>query len=314
MPDIVVVGSVNADMILRVERLPEVGETLLGREFVIAQGGKGANQAVAAQRAGARVTFIAGIGDDGFGAQALNHLRADGVITEFIVKCPGISSGVALIFVDDHGENCIGVASGANGALIPADVQRASRAITDAAALLVQLETPLETVESAVSIAHASGVPVILNPAPACELPDTLLRKVSVLTPNRLEAGMLTGTNVSDRDGARRAASRLRERGVESAVVTMGAEGLVGSTADGMFEMDAYPVAARDATAAGDVFNGVLAVALAEGSPLREAARRASAAAALSVTRLGAQPSIPSRTEIDAFLGQYGAHHAATGA
>lgn len=313
MSAITVVGSVNVDMIMRVERLPHPGETFLGREFVIVQGGKGANQAVAAQRAGGSVTLVAGIGDDDFGRQALAHLKADGVNTRYINTHPNTTSGVAMIFVDDQGENSIGVATGANAALSPSDMLDASLAIVDADVMLVQLETPLETVEAAASIAHGNGVRVVLNPAPAYELPDALLRKVSVITPNHLEAEMLTGIPVTDRDSARRAAKCLHDRGVESVVVTMGADGLVASSPAGITEVDAYKVDVLDTTAAGDVFNGVLVSALAEGALLREALRYANAAAAISVTRLGAQPSIPMRAEIDAFLQQRGERRAATG-
>ncbi len=313
MSAITVVGSVNVDMIMRVERLPHPGETFLAREFMIVQGGKGANQAVAAQRAGGTVTLVAGIGDDDFGRQALAHLKADGVNTRYINTHANTTSGVAMIFVDDQGENSIGVATGANAALSPADIVNAREALIDTGVVLVQLETPLVTVEAAVSIAHENDIPVILNPAPAYELPESLLRKVSVLTPNHLEAEMLTGVQVTDRGSARRAAKCLHERGVESVVVTMGSDGLVASSPAGIVEMDAYQVSVLDTTAAGDVFNGVLAAVLAEGAVLREALRRANAAAAISVTRLGAQPSIPNRAEIDAFLRQREEQRAATG-
>lgn len=312
MSAVTVVGSVNIDMIMRVERLPHPGETLLAREFIMVPGGKGANQAVAARRAGGWVTLVASVGDDEFGRQAIEHLHADGVNIRYINKHANTSSGVAMIFVDDQGENSIGVASGANAALSPADVLHASQAIVDADVVLVQLETPLETVEATVSIAHGNDIPVILNPAPAYELPEALLRKVSLITPNHIEAEMLTGVHVTDRDSARRAAARLHDRGVESVVVTMGSDGLVASSAEGIIELDAYQVSVLDTTAAGDAFNGVLAAALAEGSLLREALRLANVAAAISVTRLGGQPSIPHRAEIDAFLRQHDEHRAAT--
>jgi ribokinase len=298
---VVVVGSSNTDMVLRVPRIPRPGETVIGRDFAMAGGGKGANQAVAAARAGGRVTFVARVGDDVFGERALAGFAADGIDTRFVLRTPGAASGVALIDVDDRGENSISVASGANAFLAVADVERAAPAIAEAEVVLVQLESPLETVVAAVRTAAKTGVPVVLNPAPARPLDDDLLRGVTVLTPNEHEAGLLTGIVVRDAASARDAAARLRARGAGTVVVTLGARGVF-ALSDG-FEghVPAFKVDPVDTTAAGDVFNGALAVALGEKRPLGDALRFAQAAAAISVTRPGAQPSAPTRAEIEAF-------------
>jgi ribokinase len=299
---IVVVGSSNTDMIIQTPRIPRPGETILGGRFSMAAGGKGANQAVAAARAGGNVVFVARVGDDVFGGQAIEGFRADGINVEHVIRDSEAPSGVALIFVADDGENSIGVASGANGRLLPADVQRAEKAIASAAVLVVQLETPLETVRAAVSMAAAKGVRVILNPAPAQTLDDGLLKHVSILTPNESEAELLTGVAVRGEADARRAAGVLRQRGVQMVLITLGPAGTFVSGADADHLVPAFKVEAVDTTAAGDVFNGALAVALSEGQPLKQSVRFANGAAALSVTKLGAQPSAPSRKEIEAFL------------
>ncbi|MBN2264644.1 MAG: ribokinase [Candidatus Aminicenantes bacterium] len=302
MKRVLVVGSANTDMIIRVPRIPRPGETILGGEFAIAAGGKGANQAVAAARAGGRVTFVARVGDDIFGDRALTGFRVDGVETRFVVRTPGAPSGVALIHVDDRGENSISVASGANALLSKKDVERADAAFAAADIVLLQLESPIETVAAAIRKAGERQVPVILNPAPARELDDGLLRGVDVLTPNEHEAAVLAGIAVGDDRSAREAAGRLRARGPRTVVITLGARGVWASSE--VFEglVPAFKIEPVDTTAAGDVFNGALAVALAEGRPLEEALRFAQAAAAISVTRPGAQPSAPARAEIEAFL------------
>jgi len=301
-PSIVVVGSSNTDMIIRLDRIPRPGETILGGEFVTAAGGKGANQAVAVARAGGQVTFVARVGRDLLGEQALRGFEKDGIDTSAIVRDPSAPSGVALIFVAKDGENVIAVAPGANGRLAAADVRRAARAFSGAAALVMPLETPLATVLAAADLAAKAGVPVILNPAPARALPARLLERVTVLTPNETEAELLTGVRVTDERSAGRAAARLRNRGVEVVVITLGAGGafVSGGAADGV--VPGFRVKAVDTTAAGDVFNGALAVALGEGQPLVDAVRFANAAAALSVTKVGAQPSAPHRGEIERFL------------
>jgi ribokinase len=299
---VVVVGSSNTDMILSVARIPMPGETVMGGRFATAQGGKGANQAVAAARSGGHVAFIGRLGRDSLGEQALSGLKREGISVSHVVRDDDHPSGVALIFVGSDGENCIGVAGGANQQLSAKDISRARGLITGARVLLLQLETPLRTVEAAASLAHAAGVGVILNPAPARPLPDRLLRMVMLLTPNETEASILAGIRVNSVASATRAARILQGRGARSVIVTLGANGAIVATEGGVNWIPSFKVRAVDSTAAGDVFNGALAVRIAEGSALPEAVRFAHAAAALSVTRSGAQPSIPGRKAINAML------------
>ena len=299
---IAVVGSSNTDMIIKVPRIPKPGETVLGGRFSTASGGKGANQAVAAARAGAEVCFIARVGDDMFAEAALEGFSADGIDISGVRRDPSAPSGVALIFVAEDGENSIAVASGANANLSADDVNTARSTIESADILLTQLETPQESVRAAVKIASDAGVKVILNPAPAQPLDDALMPQLDVLTPNEYEANRLTGIQVSGESSAAAAAAALRRKGVGCVLITLGSRGVYmdGDEKSGL--VPAYSVKAVDTTAAGDVFNGTLAVALAEGRTLDESVRFASAAAALSVTKLGAQPSAPSRAEIDKML------------
>jgi ribokinase len=297
---VVVVGSSNTDMILRVPRVPRPGETLLGGEFSTAAGGKGANQAVAAARAGGNVAFVARLGLDSLGDAAMEGFRREGMTLSHVVRDRRQPSGVALIFVGADGENSIGVAGGANQGLSPRDVAAARGLISGARVLLLQLETPLATVEKAAEIGMRAGIEVILNPAPAQELPDSLLRKVTLLTPNETEASMLAGTSVVDVASATRAARHLQRRGARNVIVTLGANGALVAAGSEAKWVPGFRVKAVDTTAAGDVFNGALAVRLAEGGPLWDAVRFAHAAAAISVTRRGAQPSIPTRREINA--------------
>lgn len=300
MAKIVVVGSSNTDMVVRVPHLPAAGETVLGGAFLTAAGGKGANQAVAAARLGAQVTLIARVGQDVFGEAALLGLEREGINTGHISVDPETASGVALITVDNAGENSIAVAPGANGRLSPLDVQRAQAAILNADVLLLQLEVPLETVQMAAELAHQAGVRVILNPAPAPEspLPPALLACVDVLTPNEKEASALTGAP----DSLDRAAGRLLESGLETAVVTLGARGALIVTPEGLQTVPGFAVEAVDTTAAGDAFNGGLAAALGAGRLLTEAVHFANACGALTATRLGAQPSLPTVEEVEEFL------------
>jgi ribokinase len=299
---IVVVGSSNTDMVIQLDRIPRPGETILGGKFVMAAGGKGANQAVAAARAGGDVTLVARVGKDIFGDEALSGFEKDGICVEHIRRDKESPSGVALIFVAAGGENSIAVASGANSRLSPADVQKARKAISSASMLVMQLETPLATVQAAAEIAAKAEVPIILNPAPACPLPDDLLRLVSILTPNETEAELLTGVKVIDDASAQKAADCLLARGVKTVILTLGVRGALVAGGDFSGLVPGYKVEAVDTTAAGDVFNGALAVALAKQLPMAEAVRFANAAAAISVTRLGAQPSAPKRKEIEKFL------------
>lgn len=303
-PRVVVVGSSNTDLILQVSRIPRPGETVLGGVLVTAAGGKGANQAVAAARAGGAVTLVARIGQDAFGDAALSGFERDGVDIRHVRRDRAAPSGVALILVGRRGENSIAVASGANACLSRADVVRAKRSIASADALLLQLETPLAAVEAAARLAADSGVPVILNPAPAPArpLPRRVLRLIDVLTPNETEAELLSGVRVTSPPSALRAASRLREQGARTVIVTLGARGAVVLGSGVRAHVPAFRVRAVDTVAAGDVLNGALAVALADGRPLLEALRFATAAAAISVTRVGAQPSAPRRSEVERFL------------
>jgi len=304
-PRILVVGSSNTDLIVRVPRIPAPGETVLGGEFVSAGGGKGANQAVSAARAGAEVTLVARVGDDTFGQMALEGFRKDGIAVDYVVTDRQQRSGVALILVGPAGQNTIAVAPGANSRLSAADVQRASEAFGAAQMVLVQLEVPLSAVQRAVELAAFHHVPVILNPAPAQPLPGELLRHVSILTPNAREATALTGIEVTNPESAARAAARRGRVGVPTATGTGGDEearvGLSRLHVSGR----AFRVGPVATQCAGGVLSGVLAVALAEGKPLLEAVRFASAAAAISVTRWGAQPSAPTRAEIEQFLKQH---------
>jgi ribokinase len=299
---ITVMGSSNTDMIIRVPRIPAPGETILGGEFFTAAGGKGANQAVGAARAGGRVKFIARVGSDMFGERAIAAMKHDGVDVRNVLRDKRAASGAALIFVAEHGENSIAVAGGANAKLSAADVKRAAAAIVGGASLVMQLETPLTSVHLAARLAVKAGVPVILNPAPAQPLPDTLLRLISVLTPNETEAQLLTGIKVKTTAAAAKACAALRARGVGTVILTMGSRGVFVSDAAGARLVPGFKVKAVDTTAAGDIFNGALSVALAEGKALDGAIRFANAAAAISVTRLGAQPSAPHRAEIDRFM------------
>lgn len=298
MKSIVVIGSTNTDMVVKAARIPAPGETILGGRFLMNPGGKGANQAVAAARLGGKVVFVAKVGDDLFGREAKTLFSKEGIHTEHVFTDPSEPSGVALIMVDGKGENCISVASGANGTLSPADLEAARGEIERAGLVLMQLETPVETVLCAAQWASAKGVPVVLNPAPACALPVELLECLSMITPNESEAQLLTGVRVVDEASALLAAKELCAKGVKQVVITMGSKGAF-VFADGQGKMvPAVKVKAVDTTAAGDVFNGALAVALTEDRPLAAAVTFAAQAAALSVTRMGAQASAPYRDEI----------------
>lgn len=300
-PRIVVVGSANTDLVMRVRQLPRPGETVLGGTFASVPGGKGANQAVAAARAGGQTTFVAKVGADAMGDAAIAAYRDAGIDTAHVTRHATSPSGVALIVVDENGENAIAVASGANDLLLPDDVDRARAAIAAADVLLLQLEVPLETVRHAIAVAAAAGVRVILNPAPARPLDDSVLSGVWLVTPNETEAAMLTGTSAADLDAAA-AAADLIARGPRAAVITLGGRGAFVRDSGTAVDVPAYPVRPVDTVAAGDVFNGCLAVAVAEGRDLADAVRFATAGAAVSVTRRGAQDSAPSRPEIDAFV------------
>ena len=299
MGKIVVVGSANTDMAVKSARLPAPGETVLGGKFLMNPGGKGANQAVAAARMGGEVTFLAKIGDDLFGREAVAAWQKETIDTSHVAVDPEEPSGTALIMVDEKGENCIAVASGANGTFRPDDLLPARPVIVNADVVLMQLEIPLDTVQTAAEWAAAEGVRVILNPAPAAELPAELLTKLFLITPNETEAEILTGVAVRDEASARRACDELHRRGVPNVVITMGKRGAFASCGGFREVILACPVRAVDTTAAGDVFNGALAAALAERQTWAEALRLAARAAAVAVTRPGAQSSAPYRAELE---------------
>jgi ribokinase len=298
---IVVVGSSNTDLVIQVPHLPAPGETILGGKFITAPGGKGANQAVGAARAGGKVTFVARVGDDSFGEQALAGFKRDGLDVSQITKDAKSPSGVALIFVSAKGENSIAVADSANNRLNPAHVSPS--VIASAGVVVAQLETPLKTIAAAAKLAHSKGVPFILNPAPAQKLPDSLLKQVTYLTPNETECALLTGIKPeAGQKSCDRAADALLAKGVQTVILTLGSAGAYVATKGIRVLVPSFKVKPVDTTAAGDIFNGALAVALLEGKPLLDAVRFANAAAALSVTKLGAQSSAPTRVQIESFL------------
>ncbi|MCS6907642.1 MAG: ribokinase [Anaerolineales bacterium] len=298
MKKIVVLGSLNMDLVVRAPRHPQPGETVIGGEFQTFPGGKGANQAVAAARLGAEVWMIGRVGGDAFGEALLQTVRRDGVNTTFVRCDDQAATGVALITLDTTGQNAIVVAPGANMRLTVQDVQEAEAAFEGADLLLMQLESPLEAVEAALQIAHRRGAKVVLNPAPARPLPNALLTQVDYLVPNQSELRLLADGEVE----IEAAAARLMAKGVRNLIVTLGEEGALLKTADFQEKLPAFPVPVVDTVAAGDAFAAAFCVALAEGKPLREAVVWGNAAGAIAVTRPGAQPSMPTREELEHFL------------
>ena len=298
MKKIVVLGSTNTDMVIAGKKIPVPGETVCGGSFLMNPGGKGANQAVAVARLSAKkgaCIFIAKVGDDLFGRETATRLRRDGILPRLVVDRKE-ASGTALILVDSKGQNVISVALGANGTLSPKDVTPFRKDIEGAAALVMQLETPLKTVEWAAKVAHDAGVPVILNPAPAQKLPKSLYPLVDWITPNETEAELLTGVKVVDAASAAKAVGVLKKRGVGHVVITMGSKGAYCGDCNKVYPC--RKVKAVDCVAAGDTFNGAFAVALAEGKSCADAIAFAQKASAISVTRPGAQSSVPYRREI----------------
>lgn len=305
---ILVIGSLNTDLVVRVNRFPREGETLVGDSFQQFLGGKGANQAVSVARLGAQVAMVGRLGVDGFGDAQIAGLEADGIDTSGILRDPEAPSGIASITVDSTGKNRIIIVPGANMRCGVEDVDAARDRIAEADILLLQLEIPVESVARAIQIAAEVGTPVILNPAPAQAVDRAILAKVDYLTPNEVEAEQLTGISVKSPVDAGRAAAQLISYGVGGVVITLGERGAVVVEKGGAAPVlvPAFSVDAVDTVAAGDAFNGALAVCLAQGAPLVEAARYAAAVAAIAVTRPGAQASLPYRSEVEAFLRERG--------
>jgi ribokinase len=306
---IVVVGSINIDLVASAERIPRAGETVIGKSFRTFHGGKGANQAVAVARLGHPVFMVGNAGDDGFGAELRQGLVDDGVDTTFVSTVPG-SSGVAAITTADGGENNIVVVPGANGLLTPALVEKGAGALREAGFILAQLEIPIETVEYVASFAAREGVPLMLDPAPARKLSPALLRGLTWITPNEVEANALVKSATDDGSEADpSAADELLALGVENVLLKLGSRGCVIAQKNQPKQMiPAFPVHAVDTTAAGDAFNAGFAVGLLRGRTVEQSAVFASAVAAISVTRAGAQPSLPMGREVEEFLNQRGGH------
>ena len=301
---IVVVGSANIDMIAQVDQFPRPGETVGNATFSQAYGGKGANQAVAAARAGGHTTFITCVGQDTFGQAMMQNFAADGLITDYVLQEDDTPTGTAIILVNKQGENCIAVAPGANYHLTPDHIDASRIAISAADIVLLQLEIPLETVIYVVDLAKSLGKKVLLNPAPARLLDDDLLRKLHILVVNETEAELIAGQSVGSLEEVQQAAQVLLNKGPEIIVITLGAQGAYYATRREQKMVDAYTVQTIDTTAAGDVFCGALAAALSRSIKLGEAVKFASAAAALSTTRLGAQPSAPTEQAVRTFLSE----------
>jgi ribokinase len=300
--DVVVIGSSNIDMTVRCRELPLPGQTILGEDFAINPGGKGANQAVAAAKLGAKTQLVARLGNDVFAEASLNSFSRAGLGCEYIVRDDTTPSGVALIFVDENGENQIVVAPGANGQLTPADVDAARPIIENAKVMILQLEIPMDTVRHAANLAMQHQTRVILNPAPARILPAALLQQVDILIANETEVLVMTGASDVDISTAAIACRPLLEAGVESVITTLGKDGAVITSGTGASKVPGFKVKAVDTTSAGDTFAGAVAAALAEGKSLEDAVYFANAAAALSATKQGAQISMPTRAEVEKML------------
>lgn len=298
MKKIFVIGSANTDMVVKAKTLPRPGETVLGGSFFMNAGGKGANQAVAAARLGGSVALVTKVGDDIFGKQTLDNLQKENIDTGYVFVDPVAPSGTALIMVNDEGENCIVVAPGANAHLLPADMEKV-KDMAEAAIILMQLEIPMETIETVAKMAKANKQKIIINPAPARKLDDALLEGLFLITPNETEAALLTGITVVDEASAARAATIFLSKGVQHVIITLGKQGAYFQDAEMKFKIPAPFVKALDTTAAGDTFSGAMAVALTEKMEWKDAIQFAVQAASISVTRLGAQASVPFRNEIN---------------
>ncbi|MGB9595429.1 MAG: ribokinase [Candidatus Poribacteria bacterium] len=301
-PKITVIGSSNTDLIATVPRLPSPGETVMGIDFIVAPGGKGANQAVAIARIGGDVTFIAKIGIDDNGKRSLENFKKDGINTDFVFQTDEAPSGVALIFVDKNGENMLVPVPGANGKLTLDDIEKARTAIENTDIIVLQLEVPLETVEYAIKIAYKVNVPIVLNPAPGRKLDSDLIKMVTYITPNETEAEILTDIKVTDDNTAKETGERLLQLGAKTAIITLGKRGAMVVNKDGNQLVPAFQVDAIDATAAGDAFTGGFAFAIATGKDIISSVKFGNAVAGLTVTKMGAQPSMPKKDELEEFL------------
>lgn len=304
MSDIVVVGSLNVDLVVQAERAPGPGETISGQDFQIIPGGKGANQAAAVARLGGEVAMVGRVGSDAFGPQLLENLARLGVDTSHVRSDPEAPTGTALIIVESSGENRIIVVAGANGRVAPADVEASEEIISRAKAIVLQFEVPLATVECAMDIAIRHSVPVILNPAPAYAVPSSFLRKAEYLILNESETKVLSGLEVVGVSSCQEAADHLREDGVEVVVLTLGEQGSWLATGEGSWHFPTRSVDAVDTTAAGDAFVGGFAVSLTRNLSLPDAVRFANGAGTLAVTKFGAQTSLPTAQEVEAFIFQ----------
>jgi len=299
---IVVIGSSNVDLLMKMDHLPEKGETVTDAEFFQVYGGKGANQAVAAVRAGGNVAFVNCVGEDAYTPQMVQNYKNDGIDTRFVFQEKGVASGHALIMIGSAGMNYLSVAPGANYKLTPARIKEAMPVIEQAAMIVMQYEIQEETIKYVIDIANRNGIPVMWNCAPARAFDVSYIPKINILVLNEVEAGFLAGMQVENESDAEVAAKKLVDSGVEKVIITLGSKGAFVLTKTEKVSVPAFKVKAIDTTAAGDTFCGAFAVALVEGKPLKESLQFASAAAAISVTRLGAQPSAPAREEIDEFL------------
>ncbi len=302
---VVVIGSYNTDLRIKTGRIPRPGETIIGGVFSEGSGGKGANQAVAAARAGAEVIFIAKVGNDSLGIEGKQRLAKERIDTRYVFQDKDVPTGVAFIVVDQLGENSIVVASGANSNLSTADIETAIDAISEADILLVQLESPIETIYAAIKKSHEIGTKVILNPAPAQMLEKNLLQNIDIITPNEVEAEMITGIKVTDLESLHSVVKKFFDFGIKNVIITLGSKGIFVGLSNSMELIPAINISPIDSTGAGDVFSGTLAAFLAEGMSIENAAKMANAASAISVTRIGAQNSAPYRAEIENFIVAY---------
>lgn len=299
---VVVIGSYNTDLTIRAKKIPRPGETVIGGIFNESGGGKGANQAVAAVRAGADVNFIARVGNDVLGKKGIQRLTGEKIDTRHVFLDNDVSTGVAFVVIDERGENSIVVASGANARLSPSDIETAKDAISLASVILVQLESPLETVRAAIKKSHENNATVILNPAPAQHLENNLLEGIDIITPNKIEAEMITGIKITDEESLRQITKKFFEYGIKNVFITLGPKGIFAGLPRTMELIPAFKVRSIDSTGAGDVFSGSLAAFIADGMSIEKAVKMAIVSSSISVTRMGTQNSAPRRNEIEQFM------------